>query len=1007
MELFTGTDFFADTLGVPEDNFKTAFSFYSGTYPYIPRDFWAEFACSGIAIGVSENKWNQGFFNSGYLSFDGNSLLALENEETPSNKRLFLSDSTIFLSFERFREGNEVLMSSVNSGINGLYSGFCLGVNEANKLYFKYWNSVDGAFTFTSKQFLSKKNLIFLNKSESNLTIGRFDNNKLAFNSEIFPIYKNNMVESNELVLGGYHSQNNPGYLNKNRAPWAVDQAENFSGIIDKYYHIFNLPSIYRDNIVSGFFAKPTSLEGYTEVLCYETGFFEQSGSFTFEKTGVFASGFISGEEVITGYSTFESGYTYFGLIGYENVTVGEYIDQCKITHPIIESVPISGFITDYEIIKLPIFATIEKTGSVDIDLSGFVYREETVPVTQTICDDRFFATGDFNFVYDTGYLGSLSYNKYYFTGNDGDFSWFFNLELYSKPFSIEEYKYNRNSIKSELTDNYWVDEEYSDKKYFEFFSEGLNLIESGFSLQANGYEETLVPNRDYFLAGNLLYSGDSIKEQSAVLYDYQETPQGQIDIFNYDFIFNKEFRQRIFTGKNFKRAFLFRNGLKLRGEDFFIPQYSVLQWPDSGYATSGIEATGYNVSTLNSLTWGNIAYGSGIFAAMPVERIPLAASINDIVLSYDGVDWFKSSNFPNIYRFRALNFVNDRFIAFKGPTPFYSFDGISWLPGSFPSNIPSSGNFPFSEIAYGKNKFISFRRDNFTNFGVLSTDGVNWTQIPRPVEPININKIIYAGDDINGRFVATCGNDSAGERESISIYSMNGETWNVAIMPTAGEWLDIAHGNSVTIAIGLRLGSTAIGAISYNTGTTWSSFNILSQLWNSIIYANDMFLVLNRASGAYSYDGVSWNGFPLTNLNPGLPNPPASFRQHRYSAFGKEKFVSLYRYPQDSIEQTRDRTGICLEVFDSFALFNSISNTQTTFRYKDYGDFYQNNFGEFSNQFSSNNFTSQAYFEGKRKQLSSDYFEISNFELFSGYLETPSEKNIIYNTEDGFLETL
>jgi hypothetical protein len=1002
MELYTGMDFFGDSLGIPESTFKVAMSFYSGSFPYIDKDFWATDSCSGLAIGASELAWNNGFFSSGRVLFDGDSLISFKNTNE-DNKKLFLSDSAIFMSFERMRNDNEILISSIDSN-NNVFSGFCLGINDANKLYFKYWNSVEGAFTFTFSPFLSKKNLIFLSREESTISIGRFNNNSLLFEVENFPIYKNNLVESNDLVLGGYYTDNNPSFLDKNRAPWAFDNAKNFSGAVDKYYHISNFSSIYKDAIVSGFFAKPTAAEGYSETYCYETGFFEPSGSFVLAKTGVFVSGYSSGVEVITGYYTFESGYTYYGLIGYEDTVVGEYEDQCKVTHPIIETNPVSGFITDYKLVKLPLFDVIYKTGAVEIDLSGLVYQEEMIPVTETICDDRFFPTGDVKYSYDTGYLSSLSYNKFYFTGNDESFPWIVDSELYIKPFALENYKYNLLAQSSDVAEDYWVPEDYSDKRYFEFFNDGKNLIESGFTLQFEGYEERVVPTENYFLSGNSLYTGLGVKKDQNIIYDYQESPNDQIDIYNYNYVFTPELRERIFTGKNFDRAFFFRNGIKLRGEDFFIPQYSVIQWPNSGQETSviDIKALGLNPPYPD---WGNIAYGNDVFAC-----IPLSADISTIVTSYDGIDWRGISGFPGGIgdaRFRALNFVKDRFVIFKGLAVRYSFDAINWLTGSFTSFVPNLGDFNWSQIAYGKNKFISFSRSFLDNYGVVSYDGISWSPLTRPNTIKYINKINYIGDDTNGRFLGVCGEDALNERTSAFIYSEDGINWSTSIMPQQAAWIDFAFGNSRLISIG-KDSNFGKAAISYNSGETWSSASLPGESWNSITYENGMFLLLSNNSGAYSYDGIYWNAFKLTNITPNQSPAPISSQEYKYVAYGKEKFVSLYKYYNDMYPlQLNPRTGIYFEVYDSFSLFNSFYNTKTSFSYKDYGELYALPFGEFSYEGPSNNTALQAYFNGRRQELGKDYFEVSNFDLLSGYLDSPSEKNIIYNIEDGFLESL
>lgn len=1000
-------DFFSDTLRIPEETFKAAFSFYSGQYPVIYREAWASGACSGIAVGVNLTDWNSKFFNSGYLSFDGKSIVRFSNSGSQFNRNLPLEDASIFLSFERKRQGNEVLLSSIN-GSSSLFSGYCLGINDANKLYLKYWNSVDGGFTLTSSLNLSKKNLIYLNKDGSNVTVGRFNNNTLAFENESFSIYRNNFIESNDLVLGGYYAESDPSFLNKNRAPWAFDGALNFSGVIDKFYFVYNMPSVYQNLLVSGIFAKSTGVDGYTETLCYETGFFQETGEYIYTKTGVFASGYVSGSVEITGYTPFQSGYTYFGLVGYQDVLVRTYEDQCKITHNVFEKRPVSGFITDYVTVQLPVYGTIFKSGTIDIDLSGFVFQSEVVPITQTICDDNFIITGDVFFSWDTGYLASLSYDKYYFPQNNNSFLWLNNLEIYAKPYTLETFRYNKNAFYGELDGNYWIDESvYSDSKYFEFFSAGKHLFQTGYSVILDGYEEKIVPSGDYLLSGEILYPGSSIlnNDKNNLFYDYQETPASEQRLNRYTYVFTPEFRSRIFTGANLDRAFIYRNGIKMRDTGSFSPQYEVESWPDSGAATAPITIFQSGYPFNDYIQWEKISYGNDVFVCAPVNF-----GFNRIAVSQDGINWSGVRTFPSGFSnlsYNALNFANDKFILFRGTSATYSFDGINWLTGTFPAGnpaVPAAGAIDWSQIAYGKNKYIVYSREITSSYGMTSINGINWSYASNRPPVKYLNKLIYIGDNVNGRFLGVCGENALNQKESVVISSSDGNTWSLStFMPTSAAWIDIAHGNSKTIAIG-KNDAVGVAAISTNSGSSWSSLTSLSGNWNSITYASGVFVALNNLSGAYSYEGLNWNIYPLLDITPARGAAPSTFNEHKNVAFGKGRFVSLDRYTRDTPPLQTSMTGIYFDLNQSITLFSDINNVQTLFTYKDYGYMYKLPQGSITHTEKFNNLCSHAYYNGLRQDLGRDYIEVSSFDLLSGYLETPAERNIIYNIAQGFL---
>jgi hypothetical protein len=314
MSLFTGMKYFLDQVGVNTTQVQAAFSFCQSQRvdtTSVYSDEWATSSSSGI---LNKEATGQFFNSTGIAYFNGSAYMKLSNPYTFDN-------DTMLLSYEKLRAGDEILMSSV-TGTNFInYSGFCIGVNDANKFYFKYWNPVEGPFTFTYSQNLANKNLMILNRNGNIFTIGSFNNNLLQFDNEIFSIKNNIFAQSNNLFLGG----------TPNNVNWAHSQTLNFSGYIDKFFIFKDAPFIYNNKYVSGLIYLNTGSDGYIENNCYTTGYFS---GFQFPITGVSYQVIpfnITGSG-ITGSQVILTGYSYSGVTGYGRTSLGFYGDcNCQI----------------------------------------------------------------------------------------------------------------------------------------------------------------------------------------------------------------------------------------------------------------------------------------------------------------------------------------------------------------------------------------------------------------------------------------------------------------------------------------------------------------------------------------------------------------------------------------------------------------------------------------------------------------------------------------------------
>jgi hypothetical protein len=502
VNIISGINFLTNFLSIDIQDVAAAFSFRSNptiNTNIIYPDPWALNSSSGI---LNTNGGGEFFNYPGTGYFNGNNYFQL-------NKNYSLNDSTIFISYEKLRNENEVLISSFTGDRFGNFSGFYLGVNNANKLYFKYWNEVEGFFTFTYPKILSNKNLIVLNKTNSIITLGHYDINTFKFESQEFEIFQNNFLNNTVLNIGG----------TPNKIDWGVDNLKNFSGYMDRFYIFNNTPYVYSDILAKGLFAEPTGFEGEFNTYCYETGFLSGSG---YNYTGIietFPSGFVSGVSAITGYQNILSGYSYTGFTGYQTNIIGSYIDNCGNSVNIFEKIPLSGLINDQIPISIALTGLIFTTGFVNVTITGFISGIENIFINETICDSFFLVTGGIVYKYDDDYLSSLSYNEIsllYTIKHDNDI-----IEIFTEPYQNKTLEYNKDLIYDNLNSNYfYLDREFLPNELL-LFGNGQALIDDGYKLIPSGYEIIRSPNLDYFITGITVETNKFFAQKDQLFYDY------------------------------------------------------------------------------------------------------------------------------------------------------------------------------------------------------------------------------------------------------------------------------------------------------------------------------------------------------------------------------------------------------------------------------------------------------------------------------------------------------
>lgn len=552
VDIVSGMNFFVNTLGIEYSDVPLAFSFrnQSGGESVIP-DPWA----SGAATGVL-NKIDNFYLYSGSGFFDGSTYMELSGGYS-------LDNSTILLSYERRRISDEILISSATGGSFSTFSGFYVGVNHANKLYMQYWNNVEGVFSIVLDEVLSDKNLIAISKINSIITLGKFDNNLKKFKTKAFDIYQNNFINSSKLYVGG-----SPETIG-----WSAIPPSNFSGIIDRMYAFNGIPFSDAGVLVSGFYCEPTGYAGEWSDVCVPTGYISGSGFSYTGVTGTQVSGYESGITGITGYVTVITTRSYTGITGYRTDFLGTYIDNCKNTHSITETVPLSGLITESTSSLSGVTGVTYISGYTEIELTGTITGIQNVHVTGEQCESFFTQTGSVSYDYDLIYLSSLTYKEISLLSTIDPVSDI--VEAYAENFNLNKLIYNKDLIFDLLHNNYfYLDAEYPTDSV-SIFANGQLLLESGYIELRNGYEVDLVPNIDYLLTGTTVETNEFFLESDDLIFDSFSGGNSIVGIEAHS-------SGGAIAGVNFENSLVFLNGQKLlSGVDYLVP--NILNIPITG----------------------------------------------------------------------------------------------------------------------------------------------------------------------------------------------------------------------------------------------------------------------------------------------------------------------------------------------------------------------------------------------------------------------------------------
>jgi hypothetical protein len=371
--------------------------------------------------------------------------------------------------------------------------------------------------------------------------MGKYNNNTLQFEAEQFNIFQNVFIESDNLYLGGSPS----------RTPLNKDSL-NFSGFIDKFFFIKSDDLLfYKEPLSVGLYSNLTTTIIPGEQYCFETGYFSGSGFLYSGQLNTVLSGYQIVTTGITGYEIINSGSSYFGLTGYENISIGFFTDNCGLAKELFNQVPLSGLITTNVNFNKPLTGFIYSSGFTEVVRSGLLSGESLIWISSTYCTDApVVLPVDANIV-DLNYLPSLSYKQVSLLKEFQSGGY---IETFVEPYRNSVLDYNKNLIYDELNQNYFYFEDPILNKAL-LFANGQILLESGYELTPDGYNVEIFPKLDFLITGNRVETAKLYNNNDYLFYD---------DIrFNNYFLFTG-ITNSVISGNFTGSLLVFKNGQKL-----------------------------------------------------------------------------------------------------------------------------------------------------------------------------------------------------------------------------------------------------------------------------------------------------------------------------------------------------------------------------------------------------------------------------------------------------------
>jgi len=237
-------------------------------------------------------------------------------------------------------------------------------------------------------------------------------------------------------------------------------------------------------------------------------------------------------------------------------------------------------------------------------------------------------------------------------------------------------------------------------------------------------------------------------------------------------------------------------------GKSFTAVCYGQNQFVAIGYGLVGISDSGVNWAINTSgdsygYSYGDIAYGNGIYVA--VGSMPYQTNLTRGVYktSTDGVNWttYESKPGKSYSVFTKVDFINNQFVALVSGSPgmYTSTDGVNWTYQA----INPQFNYGITSVAYGNGIYMAIIGEGTI---MTSPNGVNWTDKGR------IKSYFHSPMDlvyVNGVFVVSGYGYNYGETDYI-YSSVTGDTWTKGATVSGPEYqLRLSVANNILFGTG------------------------------------------------------------------------------------------------------------------------------------------------------------------------------------------------------------
>ncbi len=496
----TGINYFMDYLGLDTTNLAIFYTFTGVSSNNLPSVNYGKAAYSGQISGSVFDF--TGVANSGH--FVSGNYIKISNVTTTG----LSGDTTMMLVYEKPTTGGGVIFSSLTG--SSFYSGYILGVNDANRLYFEYRDNV-GPVVLTSNKIYGQKNAVGVNISLNSVSFNYYDVNLKKLESEDFTINSNYLLFSDQWYLGRTFSN----YL----SPLP------FTGFLDHFIY-FN-QTVSRSNmerLFSGIFATPTAIAAVsgavvtTGITSYQLTFTGQTGVNSFSDTFSGFSSLNTGYDCGT-YPVFTTGaLSGYLSSGYAITPVTTLITGYNLITPattglVINSGYLSGFGMDF-ISYMWDRSGIDSTEIVVLagayDTSWIKQSSTYDNIVQEFSTNSFYSSGNLNvslngvYQVESGYIFSGQFYNIFVTGL-ADFYLSGNQFLYTNNFvgtgDVEYFDSTQQQNRGILLATYDV-------------SRALNSVGTtaavflGKDVFLNG--QKLLSGVDYLISGGTTFSGST-----------------------------------------------------------------------------------------------------------------------------------------------------------------------------------------------------------------------------------------------------------------------------------------------------------------------------------------------------------------------------------------------------------------------------------------------------------------------------------------------------------------